>query len=138
MVIDSIKKYQWGGRKVLIIEDDPASVFLLTEILQHTNIGILTVMEGRDAVDTFRKNKDIDIVLLDLLLPEVTGFEIARQLKEIRSVPIIAQSAYALIEDKDRALSAGCDAHLSKPINTFELLGLMHKLLHKTDKLPSF
>ena len=138
MVIDSIRKYQWSGRKVLIIEDDPASVFLLTEILQHTNIEILTVMEGRDAVDTFRKNKDIDIVLLDLLLPEVTGFEIARQLKEIRSVPIIAQSAYALIEDKDRALSAGCDAHHSKPINTFELLDLMHQLLHKTDKLPSF
>ena len=138
MVIDSIRKYNWKGRKVLIIEDDPASVFLLTEILQHTNIGILTVMEGRDAIDTFRKNKDIDIVLLDLLLPEVTGFEIASQLKAIRNVPIIAQSAYALIEDKNRALAAGCNVHLPKPLNTFELLGVMHQLLHKTDKLPSF
>jgi CheY-like chemotaxis protein len=137
MVIDSIKKYDWKGRKVLIIEDDPASVFLLTEILQHTSIRILTVNEGRNAIDTFRQDKDIDIVLLDLLLPEVSGFEIASQLKEIRNVPIIAQSAYALIEDKNRALASGCDAHLPKPLNTFELLGVMHQLLHKTDKLPS-
>ena len=137
MVIDSIRKYNWKGRKVLIIEDDPASIFLLTEILQHTNITILTVKEGKDAIDTFRQNEDIDIVLLDLLLPEMTGFEIASQLKEIRNVPIIAQSAYALIEDKNRALASGCDAHLPKPLNTFELLGVMHQLLHKTDKLPS-
>ena len=138
MVLDSIRKYVWKGKKVLIIEDDLSSVFLLTEILQHTGIDILTVADGRDAIDTFRKYRDIDIVLLDLLLPEVTGFEIARQLKVIRNIPIIAQSAYALIEDKDRALAAGCDAHLPKPINTFELLGTMHRLLHKTDKLPSF
>ena len=138
MVIDSIRKYQWKGKKVLIVEDDPSSAFLLTEILQHTNIEILTVVEGRDAINTFRKNKDIDIVLLDLLLPEVNGFEVARKLKKIRSVPIIAQSAYALIEDKNRALAAGCDAHLPKPINTFELLSTMHQLLHRTDKLPSF
>ncbi len=69
MVIDSIRKYKWEGKKVLIIEDDPASVFLLTEILQHTGIDIITVAEGKDAIDTYRKHRDIDIVLLDLLLP---------------------------------------------------------------------
>jgi two-component system cell cycle response regulator DivK len=137
MVIQSIRQYKWTGKKVLIIEDDPTSAFLLTEILQHTGIEILTVAEGRDAFDTFRKNKDIDIVLLDLLLPEVNGFELAGQMKEIRPVPIIAQSAYAMIEDRDRALAAGCDAHLPKPINTFELLGVMHRYLYGKDSLPS-
>ena len=137
MVIESIQQYKWQGKKVLIIEDDPSSVFLLTEILQYTGIEILTVDEGRDAIDTFRNNLDIDIVLLDLQLPEVEGFGMARQLKKIRPVPVIAQSAYALIEDRDRALAAGCDAHLPKPINTFELLGVMHGFLHETDTLPS-
>ncbi len=66
----------------------------------------------------------------------MTGFEIAGQMKEIRPVPIIAQSAYALIEDRDRALAAGCDAHMPKPINTFELLGMMHGYLHDTNTLP--
>ena len=139
MVIDTIRKYKWKGKKTLIVEDDPSSTFLLTEILRHTKIEILTVADGKDAIDVFRKNKDIDIVLLDMQLPEVSGLEISRQMKEIRGeVPIVAQSAFALIEDKDRALASGCDAHLSKPINTFELLGTMHRFLHKTDKLPTF
>ena len=70
MVIDSIRKYDWKGRRVLIIEDDPSSVFLLHEILQHTGIGILSVMEGRDAVDAFRKNKSHAPVFFGLRRPE--------------------------------------------------------------------
>ncbi len=136
MIRSSIRRYNWKDRKVLIVEDDPSSIFLLTEILQHTGITILTADEGRKALNVFKRNGDTDIVLLDLLIPQISGLEIVRRIKEIRPVPIIVQSAHTLIEERDKALAAGCDAYLSKPINTFELLGTMHRFLHKTDELP--
>jgi CheY-like chemotaxis protein len=137
MIVRSIKKYNWKGKKVLILEDDPAGSFLLTEILAHTNIEIQLVESGTEAVEVCKIDPDIDIVLLDLQVPGISGIEAAREIRALRkNLPIIAQSAFILTEDKDRAIEAGCTAHISKPINTFELLGTMHRLLHETDNLP--
>jgi CheY-like chemotaxis protein len=137
MIVRSIKKYNWKGKKVLIVEDDPAGSFLLSEILAHTGIEVILVEDGQEAVNICKKEKDIDIVLLDMQVPGMSGYDAAREMrKSNKDVPIIAQSAFILAEDKDRAIEAGCNAHISKPLNTFELLGTMHKLLHKTDKLP--
>ena len=130
MIIESIKKYNWEGKKALIVEDDPTAAFLLSEILQHTRIEVVAVTSGLDAVEKCREDPDIDVVLLDLQIPGISGFEAATLIKQVREdLPIIAQSAYALIEEKERAIEAGCDAHISKPINTFDLLAAINHFL---------
>ena len=137
MITNSIRKYNWKGKKALIVEDDPAGSFLLSEILAHTQIEIQIVENGIEAVSVCRIDPDFDIVLLDMQVPGMSGYEAAKEIRKIREdLPIIAQSACIMTEDKDRALAAGCNAHISKPLNTFELLGTMHQLLHKTDTLP--
>ncbi len=137
MITNSIRKYNWKGKKALIVEDDPAGSFLLSEILAHTQIEIQIVENGIEAVSVCRIDPDFDIVLLDMKVPGMSGYEAAKEIRKIRKdLPIIAQSAFIMTEDKDRALAAGCNAHISKPLNTFELLGTMHQLLHKTDTLP--
>ena len=130
MIIDSIKKYNWEGKKALIVEDDPSAAFLLSEILQHTDMQVETVNSGLDAVEKCKTDPGIDVVLLDLQIPGISGFEAATLIKQERAdLPIIAQSAYALIEEKERAIEAGCDAHISKPINAFDLLSAIHHFL---------
>ncbi|MFC2115536.1 response regulator [Bacteroidota bacterium] len=137
MIVGSIKKYNWKGKKVLILEDDPTGSFLLSEILVHTKIKVHHVESGTAAVEACRTDPKIDIVLLDMQVPEMSGYDAAREIRKIRKdLPIIAQSAFIMTEDKDRAIESGCNAHISKPLNTFELLGTMHKLLYKTDSLP--
>ena len=130
MIIESIKKYNWEGKKALIVEDDPSAAFLLSEILQHTSMQVETVNTGLDAVEKCKTDPAIDVVLLDLQIPGISGFEAATQIKQVRQdLPIIAQSAYALIEEKERAIEAGCDAHISKPINAFDLLAAIHHFI---------
>jgi CheY-like chemotaxis protein len=134
MIIDSIKKYNWEGKKALVVEDDPSAAFLLSEILKHTSMQVETVNSGLEAVEKCKTDPDIDVVLLDLQIPGISGFEAATQIKQIRKdLPIIAQSAYALIEEKERALEAGCDAHISKPINAFDLLSAINHFLDTGD-----
>ena len=137
MIVRSIKRYNWKGKKVLIVEDDPAGSFLLSEILVHTGIAIQSVGNGTEAVEVCRIDPDIDIILMDMQIPGISGYEAAKKIRKMRKeVLIIAQSAFIMTEDKDRALEAGCNVHLSKPLNTFELLGTMHKLMYNTDQLP--
>ena len=125
-------------KKVLIVEDDSASSFLLSEILTHTQIEIRIVESGKEAVEICRMDPDINIILLDMQTPGgMSGYDAAKEIRKMyKEVPIVAQSAFVLMEDKDRAIEAGCNVHISKPLNTFELLGTMHQLLNKTDTLP--
>jgi CheY-like chemotaxis protein len=137
MITRSIKKYNWKGKKVLILEDDPAGSFLLAEILSHTGIEIQHVETGSEAVEACTVDPEIDIVLLDMQVPGMSGLEAAKEIRKLnQDLPIIAQSAFILTEDKEKAIEAGCNVHISKPINTFELLGIMHRLLFDTEDLP--
>ncbi|KPL14846.1 MAG: hypothetical protein AMS26_09245 [Bacteroides sp. SM23_62] len=134
MIIESIKKYKWEGKKALIVEDDPTAAFLLSEILHHTCMQVETVNSGLEAVEKCKTDPSIDVVLLDLQIPGISGFEAATMIKQVREdLPIIAQSAYALIEEKERAIEAGCDAHISKPINAFDLLAAINHFLDAGD-----
>jgi two-component system cell cycle response regulator DivK len=137
MISRSIKKYNWKGKKVLIVEDDPAGSFLLSEILAHTEIEVRQVENGKEAVEICRNDPGIDIVLMDMQVPGMSGFDAVVEIRKIRrELPIIAQSAFIYGEEKERALRVGCNAHISKPLNTFQLLGTMHRFLHNTGELP--
>ncbi len=115
--MDELKKL-----KILIVEDDPVGLQFLKAVLFPFDADILTAENGLMAVETVKNNPDIDIVLMDLRMPVMDGYEATRQIREFnKQVIIIAQTAFALTGDKEKAINAGCNDYLSKPILKNEL-----------------
>lgn len=107
---------------ILIIEDDQFNYDLLNVILAELNIKLYWAKTANEGMKYF-KEKSIDLVLMDIKLPDKNGYELTREFKSIdSSVPVIAQTAYALAGDREQALEAGCDDYLSKPIRKAKLL----------------
>ena len=119
----SIKKL-----KILLAEDDEVSEMLLKEELITDGKEILTVKTGVEAVETCKSNPDIDLVLMDIRMPEMNGYEAASQIREFnKEVVIIAQTAYGLMGDREKAMESGCDDYISKPIRKTKLQKLIQK-----------
>lgn len=103
---------------VMVVEDDDINFLLINEIFLILNAEILRAKTGAEAIEHFLNNKRINLVLMDIKLPDISGFEVTKQLISINdSVPIIAQTAYALEGDEEKALNAGCVDYISKPID---------------------
>jgi len=115
---------EFDNNTILIAEDDDTNFFYLNTILSREfSSKILHAENGREAIDFFRENPDIKLVLMDIKMPEIDGIEATRQIKNMRSeVPVIAITAYAMSGDEERVLAAGCDGYLSKPISKEKLL----------------
>ncbi len=112
-----------GKMKILIAEDDMASFRHLSIVLRELSKEIIHVTSGSEAVKACRDNPDIDLVLMDIKMPIMNGLEATRQIREFNSsIIIIAQTAYALAGDKEKAMGAGCNDYLPKPIKKNELL----------------
>lgn len=115
---------------ILVAEDEDYNFKLLKYILEREGINILWAKNGLQAVEMFKENKSIDLVMLDIKMPVMTGLDAVVQIKQINSsIPAIAVTAYALDKDKARCLEAGFDAYVTKPINRVELMYLTYKLL---------
>jgi len=113
------------GNNVLYIEDNPDNMMLVQRALEARGYRLLKAMKGIEGVATAEK-ESIDLILLDINLPDIDGYEVARRLRaspkrELSTVPIIAVTANALKGDAEKALQAGCDVYMSKPINIREL-----------------
>lgn len=113
------------GHNILCIEDNPDNMTLLKRALESRGYVMFPAMNGLDGVAIAEK-EDIDLILLDINLPDIDGYEVARRLRSssnrsLASIPIIAVTANALKGDAERALEAGCDVYMSKPINIREL-----------------
>ncbi|MCP4310456.1 MAG: response regulator [Bacteroidetes bacterium] len=118
--------YQWNGKKILVVEDDESSAFLMGEFLRETGAMVSYRSDGEQAVAFMRKHPETDLILMDVLLPEMDGFTAAREIKTFaRNVVIIAQTAYAFSVDHKQARHAGCDAFLTKPLVASVLLDMM-------------
>lgn len=105
------------GKKILIVEDDLSSRLYLNKILEKTGVIILNAGDGQDAVNVTLNNPDIDIVLMDIQLPVMDGYLAMSKIREIRKdIIIIAQTAYALLGDKEKILNAGFNDYVIKPI----------------------
>lgn len=118
--------------KILIAEDDESSSQFLTIILDEYAKEIINVINGNEAVELCRNNPDIDLILLDIQMPDLNGYEATRQIREFnKEVVIIAQTAYGLSGDREKALDAGCNDYISKPINENELDALIQKYFNK-------
>jgi len=115
---------------ILIVEDDPTSSLLYTNFLESRGFNVLTVADGKTAIDAVIANPDIQVILMDIRLPELDGISSMKEIKKIRKdIPIIAQTAYAMVEDKARLLKVGFDSYLSKPVKPDTLYDLLLSFL---------
>jgi two-component system cell cycle response regulator DivK len=110
---------------ILYVEDNPDNLLLVKRVLQAGGYNVLEAKNGTEGLD-IAKNQEVDLILLDINLPDIDGYEVARRLRgssdsRLTYVPIIAITANALKGDAEKALEAGCDVYMSKPINIREL-----------------
>ena len=120
------------GLKILIAEDDVTSGILINIIVGKLSREIIKVRSGQEAIAACRQYPDIDLILMDIQMPEMGGYEATRQIRQFnKEVVIIAQTAFGLSGDKEKALAAGCTDYISKPINKLLLLELIQKHCQK-------
>ncbi len=122
------------GRKVLIVDDDVRNIFALSSVLERRGMKVLTAGTGREAIDTLEKTDDVAIVLMDIMMPEMDGYEtmqVIRQNPSFRRLPIIALTAKAMKGDREKCLEAGASEYLAKPVNTEQLLSALRIWLHR-------
>jgi len=116
----------WVSRKCLLVDDNKDVLIYLKRILLDSGINILTARSGVEAIEIIRNTPDLDIVVLDMQMPEMNGIEATKEIRKIsRDLPIIAQTAFIFEDDKDIILQAGCDACLIKPIRREHLITVM-------------
>jgi PAS domain S-box-containing protein len=116
---------------ILIAEDDEISEMLIKTNIDRVAGEIVSVKNGSDAVSICRSRPDLDLVLMDIRMPKMNGYEAARQIRQFNEdIIIIAQTAYALSGDREKALKAGCNDHITKPVKQDVLLGMIHKFFN--------
>ncbi|MDB5017655.1 MAG: Histidine kinase, partial [Mucilaginibacter sp.] len=122
------------AKKVLVVDDDVRNLFALTAVFERSNIDVVTAESGREALEILNKDKTIDIVLMDIMMPEMDGYEtiqIIRKEPKNKSLPIIAVTAKAMIGDRQKCISSGASDYITKPVKTDQLLSLMRVWLIK-------
>lgn len=116
--------------KILVVDDDETSRILLGAMIKYLNGEIFNATSGHEAVKVCRHNPGINFILMDIRMPGMNGYEATRQIREFnKEVIIIAQTAFALNGDNEKAIAAGCNNYISKPINRLELIGLINQCL---------
>lgn len=119
----SSKVYDWSGKCILIAEDTDCSFLYLKTILRHTNAEILWASSGQEAINLVRENKKIDVVLMDINMPGINGFDATIAIHSIREqLPVIAQTAYVYDNEVELCYASGCIDYIAKPIDKTTLL----------------
>ncbi|MCD4732583.1 MAG: response regulator, partial [Bacteroidales bacterium] len=127
---DLSDKHNWTGKIILVAEDEKSNFELVKAILSKTKASIKWVKNGKEAVDFCMKNDQIDLVLMDIRMPEMNGYEATKKIKVFKpDLPIMSLTAYALAEDQEQSVTSGCDDHISKPIKPLELMDKMSRYL---------
>jgi HAMP domain-containing protein/CheY-like chemotaxis protein/signal transduction histidine kinase len=119
---------------VLIVDDDVRNIFALSSVLERRGMSVLTAGTGREAIATIESTPDIAIVLMDIMMPEMDGYEtmqVIRQNPSFRRLPIVALTAKAMKGDREKCLEAGASEYLAKPVNTEQLLSALRMWLHR-------
>jgi len=122
------------GKKVLVVDDDVRNIFALSSVLERRGMTVLTAGTGREAIATLESTPDMAIVLMDIMMPEMDGYEtmqVIRQNASFRRLPIIALTAKAMKGDREKCLEAGASEYLAKPVNTEQLLSALRMWLHR-------
>jgi CheY-like chemotaxis protein/HAMP domain-containing protein len=123
-----------AGRKVLLVDDDIRNVFAMTSVLERYDMEVVPAENGREALEELDKRPDVDVVLMDIMLPEMDGYEVTqtiRRQERFRGLPILALTAKAMKGDREKCLEAGCSDYISKPVDTEQLLSVLRLWLHR-------
>ncbi|MGZ5817694.1 MAG: response regulator, partial [Burkholderiaceae bacterium] len=121
-------------KKVLVVDDDVRNIFALTSVLEHHKMEVVSAENGRTAIELLKEQPDINIVLMDIMMPGMDGFETMRRIrtiKEFESLPMIALTAKAMKGDREKCIEAGASDYVSKPVDTDQLLSLMRAWLYR-------
>ncbi len=122
------------GKKVLVVDDDVRNIFALSSVLERRGMFVLTAGTGREAIATLESTPDVAIVLMDIMMPEMDGYEtmqVIRQNPSFRRLPIVALTAKAMKGDREKCLEAGASEYLAKPVNTEQLLSALRMWFHR-------
>jgi hypothetical protein len=122
------------GKKVLVVDDDVRNIFALSSVLERRGMTVLTAGTGREAIDILESTPDLAIVLMDIMMPEMDGYQTMQAMREnaqYRRLPIIALTAKAMKGDREKCLEAGASDYLAKPVNTEQLLSALRMWLHR-------
>ncbi len=128
------KEDAFHDKTILVVDDDPRNVFAITCVLEEKGLRILTAGTGKDGVDMLVKNSDIDLVLMDIMMPVMDGYEaigLIRKMDKYAKLPIIALTAKAMKEDREKCIEAGANEYLAKPVDTQKLLSLLRVWLYQ-------
>jgi CheY-like chemotaxis protein len=123
-----------AGKKVLIVDDDMRNIFALSTVLEEHDMIVVSADNGRDAIKILRAGDDTDIVLMDIMMPEMDGMETMREIRKIprlKNLPIVAVTAKAMKGDREKCIEAGAWDYLSKPVDTEQMLALLRAWLHR-------
>lgn len=120
----------WKDKTILIAEDEDSNYLYLEAVLQKTGAKLIWARNGKEAIDACKKGDPVDLVLMDLQMPNINGYQARETIKKIfPDTPQIAQTAFAMADDEKRAMDAGFDAYISKPIRKNNLLALVSRFL---------
>ncbi|HEY0826245.1 MAG TPA: response regulator, partial [Ramlibacter sp.] len=122
------------GRKILVVDDDARNIFALTSVLENHEVEVVSATNGRQAIDILKNTPDLEMVLMDIMMPEMDGYETMREIRKdpaFRTLPILALTAKAMKGDREKCLEAGASDYISKPVNTDQLLSLMRVWLFR-------
>jgi CheY-like chemotaxis protein/signal transduction histidine kinase/HAMP domain-containing protein len=122
------------GKKVMVVDDDVRNIFALSSVLERRGMDVITAGTGREAIAKLESTTDVAIVLMDIMMPEMDGYEtmrVIRQNASLQRLPIIALTAKAMKGDREKCLEAGASEYLAKPVNTEQLLSSLRMWLHR-------
>jgi len=116
----------WSGKTVLIVEDDPYSAQLLVEALTDTGANTIAVSTGEEAIGFIKNSNIFDAVLMDIKLPGIQGDDATREIRTFnKEIPIIAQTAHAMLSDREKYINAGCTDYFTKPVTIENLFSIL-------------
>ena len=121
-------------RKVLVVDDDVRNIFALNSVLERRGMQVINASNGMDAIKLVESTDDLSLVLMDVMMPEMDGYETMRRIREnarFRLLPIIALTAKAMKGDREKCLEAGASDYVAKPVDTAQLLSLVRMWLHR-------
>jgi CheY-like chemotaxis protein len=121
-------------KRVLVVDDDVRNIFALSSVLERHGMGVVSAGTGQEAIEKVADDRDIDLVLMDIMMPGMDGYDTMRAIRakpDSRALPIIALTAKAMKGDREKCLEAGASDYLAKPVVTDQLLGVLRQWLHR-------
>ena len=122
------------GRTVLIVDDDVRNIFALTTFLERSEMKVVYAESGREGISRLQETPEVDVVLMDVMMPEMDGYETTRairQMSQFRHLPIIAVTAKAMKGDREKCIEAGASDYIAKPVDMDQLLSLLRVWLYR-------